>query len=154
MVRADNIHNTVQVDVRTGRVEVTENHELLKRTTSGKVKGIVLTPNQKVIYHESSGQFEASLSDKPVPIMQKNAGTIPANHFVFDETPLSVVLKEIEKQFGIDIVVEDENILDHLFTGDISKPDLFMKLDLVCKSLSICYDIKGTRILIRNHACK
>jgi transmembrane sensor len=153
MVRADNINNTVQVDVRTGRVEVTENHELLKKQARAKVNGIILTPNQKVIYHERSGQFESSLSDRPVPVTQEKAMTIPVNNFVFDETPLSVVLKEIEKQFGIEIVVEDENILDNLFTGDISKPDLFMKLDLVCKSLSVCYDIKGTRILIRNHAC-
>jgi hypothetical protein len=79
--------------------------------------------------------------------------TIPARNFVFDETPLSVVMKEIEDQFGIEIVVEDETILDNVFTGDINKPDLFMKLELVCKSLSICYEIKGTRILIRDQGC-
>lgn len=153
MVRADNIHNTVQVEVRTGRVEVTENHELLKKLADAKVNGIILTPNQKAIYHESTRQFEASLSDRPVPVMQEKTTMVPVSNFVFEETPLSVVLKEIEKQFGIEIVVEDENILDNLFTGDISKPDLFMKLDLVCKSLSVCYDIKGTRILIRKHGC-
>lgn len=152
-VRADNINNNVQVDVRTGRVEVIENLHLLKRKAIAKVNGIILTPNQKVTYHESSGQFEASLSDRPVPLTEEKTMTIPARNFVFDETPLSVVLKEIENQFGIEIVVEDENILDNVFTGDINKPDLFMKLELVCKSLSICYEVKGTRILIRNQGC-
>jgi ferric-dicitrate binding protein FerR (iron transport regulator) len=152
-VRADNINNNVQVDVRTGRVEVMENRELLKRPAIAKVNGIILTPNQKVTYHESSGQFEASLSDRPVPLTLEKTMTIPARNFVFDETPLSVVMKEIEDQFGIEIVVEDETILDNVFTGDINKPDLFMKLELVCKSLSICYEIKGTRILIRDQGC-
>lgn len=152
-VRADNINNNVQVDVRSGRVEVIENCDLLKRPAVAKANGIILTPNQKVTYHESSGQFEASLSDRPVPLTQDKTMTIPARDFVFDEAPLSVVLKEIENQFGIEIVVEDETILDNVFTGDINKPDLFMKLELVCKSLSICYEVKGTKILIRNHAC-
>ncbi len=152
-VKADNLNNNVQVDVRTGRVEVIENRELFKREAIAKAKGIILTPNQKVTYHESSGQFEASLSDRPVPLIQNKTMTIPAMNLVFDETPLSVVLKAIEDQFGIEIVVEDENILDNVFTGDISKPELFMKLDLVCKSLSICYEVKGTRILIRNQGC-
>jgi transmembrane sensor len=152
-VRADNITNNVVVDVRTGKVEVIENRELLERPAIAKVKGIILTPNQKVTYHESSGQFEATLSDRPVPLTREKTMTIPAKNLVFDETPLSVVLKEIEDQFGIEIVVEDENILDHVFTGDISKPELFMKLELICKSLSICYEIKGTRILIRNQGC-
>ena len=152
-VRADNINNNVQVDVRTGRVEVIENHKLLKRPAIAKVNGIILTPNQKVTYHESSGQFEASLSDRPVPLTREKAMTVPAGNLVFDETPLSVVLKEIEDQFGIEIVVEDENILDHVFTGDISKPELFMKLELICKSLSICYEVRGTRILIRDQGC-
>lgn len=152
-VRADNINNNVQVDVRTGRVEVIENRELLKRPAIAKVNGIILTPNQKVTYHESSGQFETSLSDRPVPLPREKTMTIPASNLVFDETPLSVVLKEIEDQFGIDIVVEDENILDNVFTGDISKPELFMKLELICKSLSICYEVRGTRILIRNQGC-
>jgi transmembrane sensor len=152
-VRADNINNNVVVDVRTGKVEVTENRELLNRPAIAKVKGIILTPNQKVTYHESSGQFEATLSDRPVPLPLEKTMSIPARNLVFDETPLSVVLKEIEAQFGIEIVVEDENILDHVFTGDISKPELFMKLELVCKSLSICYEVKGTRILIRNQGC-
>jgi transmembrane sensor len=152
-VRADNINNNVVVEVRTGKVEVTENRELLNRPAIAKVKGIILTPNQKVIYHESSGQFEATLSDRPLPLPPEKTMTIPSRNLVFDETPLSVVLKEIEDQFGIEIVVEDENILDHVFTGDISKPELFMKLELVCKSLSICYEVKGTRILIRNQGC-
>jgi ferric-dicitrate binding protein FerR (iron transport regulator) len=152
-VRADNINNNVQVDVRTGRVEVIENRELLKRPAIAKANGIILTPNQKVTYHESSGQFETSLSDRPVPLTREKTTAIPARNLVFDETPLSVVLKEIEEQFGIEIVVEDETILDHVFTGDISKPELFMKLELVCKSLSICYEVKGTRILIRNQGC-
>jgi transmembrane sensor len=153
MVRADNINNNVQVDVRTGRVEVIENRDLLKAPAIARVNGIIVTPNQKVTYHESSGQFEASLSDRPVPLTEEKIMTIPARNFVFDETPLSVVLKEIENQFGIEIVVEDEIILDNVFTGDINKPDLFMKLELVCKSLSICYEVRGTRILIRDQGC-
>jgi transmembrane sensor len=144
-VSANRLSNTVSVDVRSGRVEVIENKQ--------SRKGIILTPNQRVIYHESSGQFEASLTDKPLPLLSEVKDGSSPSRFIFEEAPLLSVLKEIEKYYGIDIVVEDETILDNPFTGDISGSDLVLKLDLVCKSLSVCYEVKGLNILIRNHNC-
>ncbi len=143
-------NNTIQVDVHTGKVEVEENSEWVNKQ---KMQRVIVSPNQKVIYHASSGRFEASILEKPALIKKAEGDLTPVGLFVFDESPLSKVLKTLEEQYGIEVITDSEELLVEPFTGDISSGDLFAKLDIVCKSLKICYEVNGTQILIRNGNC-
>lgn len=145
--------NEVEVSVRTGRVEVYENKEGVKDNRSN---GVVLTPNQKVLYNEDSRQFVSSLVDLPLPVAIANEHSetsTPAPNFVFEEAPLSVVLSSLEKMYGVEIVVENEAIYNCPFSGDISQQNLYTKLDIINQVLKTSYEVLGTKILIKGRGC-
>lgn len=146
--------NEVEISVVTGRVEVYENKEMPQSYSDQSSNGVVLTPNQKVIYHEKSRQFIETLVEKPLPVITENLSkTVKQVSFVFDETPLLVVLQSIEKVYGIEIVVENETLYNCPFTGDLSQQNLYTKLDMINEVLKTSYEVKGTRILIKGKGC-
>ena len=73
--------------------------------------------------------------------------------FVFEDTRLAEVLDELEKTYHISFVVENDNLKNCPFTGDVRQQDLFSKLDLICMSIGIDYEVKGTNILLRGNGC-
>ena len=147
----------IEVSVRTGKVEVFETGELEGRReeTSGvSMNGVVLTPNQRVVYRRSDGSFEASLVEAPVPLSPVGVKGRPVVGFVFSETPLQKVVESLELAYGIEMEVENEGLLRCTFTGDIGRQDLFEKLDILNKALGTTYVVKGTRILIQGAGCE
>lgn len=150
--------NNVEVSVKTGKVEVYENHEAT--APGSKTNGVILTPNQKVVYNPKLKNFEATaLVNMPLPV-----NTLPEEHvanikskynasFIYEEKPLYSIIKDIEKTYAIAVELENENIGSCLFTGDISMADLFKKLELLCLSLNASYEVRGTQILIKGKGC-
>ncbi len=144
----------IEVSVRTGKVEVYENVPTTQSETNKKRNGVILLPNQKVTYDEDDGKFVASLADRPLPIAVERAEriNIPVNN-VFEETSLQTVLTFLEKNYGIEIITENEALYNCLFTGALSQQDLYTRLDVVCQAVGATYEIKGTRILIKGSGC-
>lgn len=146
--------NQVEVSVRSGRVEVYENKSTGKTAAVKKNNGVILLPNQKVIYEPHTQQFIPSLVDVPLPITDEVSDQKKTlESFVFEETPIKTVLELLQKDYGIDVIVDTENIYKCLFTGDISRPDLYLRLDIICQSIGASYEIKGTKILIKGKGC-
>jgi hypothetical protein len=144
----------VEVSVRSGRVEVYENKAEEKATPGKKNNGVILLPNQKVIYDQDTRQFVPSLVDAPLPVInESNNIKTPAEPVVFDATPLKAVLGSLEKSYEIEIVVENDNIYRCLFTGDVGQQDLYTRLDVICQSVQATYEVKGTKILIKGKGC-
>jgi len=144
------IQNKIEVAVRTGRVAVFENGKQIsinKQQKSGN--GVIITPNQKVTYYPESRYFITSLVDTPVAVAVDSLRTSEDSGFVFDDTPLSEVLKALEKAYQIEIILENENLGKCPFTGNIRKQALFKKLELVCQVFQASYEVKGTSILIK-----
>ncbi len=145
----------VEVAVRTGRVEVYENDHAEKTSTEKKDNGIILLPNQKVIYDKDTRHFVSSLVDDPLPLTVELTNKKAAvTNFVFEEATLKTVFESLEKMYGIDIVVENENLYNCRFTGDVSRQGLFTKLDIICQSVQASYVVEGTKILIEGPGCK
>ncbi len=148
-INTQRANKEVEVAVLTGRVEVSENQDLIKSAKNKTENGVVLTPNQKVIYSVSTRMFVASLVEKPMPLTNKK----PEN-FNFENEEMVHVLGAISKEYAIDIVAENENINKCTFTGNIVKQDLYSKLDVICKAINASYEIKGTTILIKGAGCE
>ncbi|HEY5407355.1 MAG TPA: FecR family protein [Ginsengibacter sp.] len=144
----------VEVAVKTGRVEVYENKPVEKMVAVKKDNGVILLPNQKVIYDQETRHFISSLVDDPLPLVVESTNKKPiAESFVFEETPLKTVLKSFEITYGIDIVVENENLYNCLFTGDVSRQDIYTRLNIICQSVQASYEVEGTKILIMGPGC-
>jgi ferric-dicitrate binding protein FerR (iron transport regulator) len=143
------INQQVIVSVRTGKVAVFENTDQLKlNAEQKKANGVIITPNQKVTYYPEERHFITSIVEDPLPI-PKETGSVDVQKFVFDDTPLSKVLSVLENEYGLEIIVENDVLNNTPFTGDITKQDLYNKLELICQAIQANYEIKGTRILIK-----
>ncbi|MEZ4906043.1 MAG: FecR family protein, partial [Spirosomataceae bacterium] len=147
-------NKAVEVSVVSGKVSVFQ-RDARNDFVSEKIKsGVILTPNQKVKYIEGSQAFETSLVENPVLLSkgEKEQEIQPAL-FVFDDVPLREVVSQLEKAYGIEIILENENLKNCLFTADITKQPLFVKLDLLCASLNANYEVRGTKILVSGKGC-
>lgn len=141
----------VEVEVRTGRVEV---YKPSKKNTEGKGKldnGVIITPNQKVKYDDRTQLFSTSLVDSPVPINQSS--NTETKSYSFDKDKLSAILEIIQKDYGIKIELEQHHIGECLFSGNIDGLSLYTKLDIIVTALGLHYELKGTTILITGKGC-
>jgi transmembrane sensor len=71
--------------------------------------------------------------------------------FQFENTPLSVIFDEIERQYNVNFVIPD--IEDKIYTCTISDKNLVEALDIVCIPLGLTYEIGSNgRIFIKTEA--
>jgi ferric-dicitrate binding protein FerR (iron transport regulator) len=147
------IHKTdsqVEVDVKTGRVAVYENKEHFSLNESEqKSNGVIITPNQKVTYYQQERHFVTSIVDQPEPVPKESAENRGKTNFYYKDTPLYTVLTDLENTYELQIVLENEEIKNCLFTGDLTGQSLFNKLESICLVFNATYEIKGTKILFK-----
>lgn len=135
----------VEVEVKTGKVSVSE-----QKPTNIKNNGVILTPNQKVIYYADDKHFVTGLVDTPELLAsEKNVLS-----FDFKNTELKEVIEKLEKSYGIDIILENENIGNCNLTGNLDGMSMFEQMDVLSHSLGTTYQIKGTTILILGTGCE
>jgi hypothetical protein len=140
------------VEVKTGRVQVSEN---VKLTKSEKiVTPVIITPNQKAIYDVSSRRFETTLVNHPLQVItNEEIAVVEPHSLLFDQQKLLTVFEQIEKVYQIDIAVENAAMYNCVFTGDISNLDLFSSLKIICITTNSAYEVNGTKILIKGKGC-
>lgn len=151
-VKTNAATNDVEVSVRTGKVAVYENEvQARKHMHTEESTGVILKPNQKVIYNRQDGHFRTTLIDIPLPLVPNShqEEIITDLNFVFEETPISRVLTHLENAYHIEIITENENLGKCLFSGDIKGQNLYDQLEIICQSIQATYEVRGTRILIK-----
>ncbi len=148
----------IEVAVLTGKVQVYENDKIVNYRQDNM--SVIVTPNQKAIYETKKLFFETVLVDKPVPIpVIDDEKTLVETKvkpvdFDFDNTHLSEVLQKLGDSYGIEIIVSNEDIYNCVFSGDVTKQDLFSKLKIICLATGCEYEINRTKILIKGDGCK
>lgn len=143
----------VQVSVMTGKVAVYDTLLAVKSSTDRSlVKGVIITPNQQIVYNPSNNKYITSLVDEPRPIAQ-DSDSSSVKEFVFDDAYLSDVVQSLQDLYGIVIEFEKSGSGQCHFTGDISDYDLYKKLDIICQSIHTSYEVRGTTILIKGGNC-
>ena len=140
------------VEVKTGRVQVSENAKLIKSDNS--ISPVIITPNQKAIYDKDSRRFETTIVSHPVQVVTAEDIEIKELHpLLFDQQKLANVFVQIEKLYQIDITVENAALYNCVFTGDISNLDLFSALKIICIATNSEFEVNGTKILIKGKGC-
>lgn len=142
-----------EVSVRSGRVAVYEHHDgQLIEKPGAKKNGVILTPNQKTTFYSKEKQFVTGLVESPQPL-SINADSQPSRKFVYDDTPLSVVMQHLQDVYGIEFMVDNEALYNCPFTGDLTQQPLFNKLEMICTSIQASFEIEGTKILVHGKGC-
>lgn len=145
-IKSNEASSIIEVSVKTGRVSVFENGENNPKSR----KGIILTPNQKIIFNKSTKEIIPTLISEPVPIIPVES----IKTFIFEAVPIADVLTSFRTIYGIEIVTENQTLNQCVFTGDLNDLPLATQLDLICKSINATHEQRGTSIFINGEGCK
>jgi transmembrane sensor len=143
LIKSD-LSSKIQVEVKTGKVSVYE-----KGASNPKENGVVLTPNEKVVYFDEDNHFVTGLVEKPEVLVTVKDKI----NFDFRNARLSEVLEKFKDAYGIEIFLEDEKIANCTFTGDLNAMPIYNQLDFLCQTLNANYQIKGTDIIVSGRGC-
>jgi transmembrane sensor len=151
----------VEVSVITGKVHVFENSKMTMASLTNKsLKSVILVPNQKTIYNIKSHDFETTLADSIYSLPSVNE-TVKSDKYVLNNesfvyekaTSLKQIFSQLELIYGVEIIVDNENIYNCVFTGDVSKLEMLKKLNTVCLTVGATYEVKGTKVLVSGKGC-
>jgi transmembrane sensor len=133
------------VTVEHGQVSVYQHEESNKQD----LKGVLLTPNQEVVFERQTSQFSKSIVDEPLIISSEGK-----TNFNFDETPVQEVFAHLEKAYGINIVFNKEILKKCQLTASLNNENLFQKLDIITQSIGSTYEMVEGEIVITSRGCK
>jgi ferric-dicitrate binding protein FerR (iron transport regulator) len=68
---------------------------------------------------------------------------------VFNETPMSEVIRMLERWHGVSIKVADPDILDYKFTARFESESIVQILDFVKMTTFIDYTVQGNKVVLK-----
>lgn len=147
-VEARQEERNVVVSVKTGKVSV---YSLKRSASRGDLEknGVVLLPNQKVMYRREEQSFDRKLVEAPEIVTP----TVKESDFTFDNTPVDDVFKTLENAYGIEIFYNDEIMKDCFVTAPLGSEPLFEKLRIICRTIGASYEIVDAKVIISSPGC-
>ncbi len=121
------------VAVREGRVSVQARAgaQLAATPLRPAATGVVLLPNQEVVYSPAEKQLRRHLVAEPVVLVP--------HLFEFKKRPVAEVLAALRDAYGVDIIYDQAQLAHCTVTITFYDESLFNKLDLLCKALDASY---------------
>ncbi|RRB04733.1 FecR family protein [Larkinella rosea] len=151
-VQAPEDASQVKVLVKTGKVSVFAGTQatVSQQKEDYKLGGIVLTPNQQIVFSPTDTRIIKSVVPKPAML----EGPAKYQLFSFKRTPIAEVFATLEKSYGIKIVYDEEVMKDCYLTASLDDEPLFEKLDLICNTISAHYEQMDAHIIITSKGCQ
>jgi transmembrane sensor len=134
-----------QVAVLSGSVAVRS------MTNQGKAnpETIILKPQQKALFEVATNQLTALTTNSEA--RKEIFEPISIN---FNDTKISEVVKQLERQFNIHIQLSDNSISKCLLTADFNNQSLPVILDILCTSLDVTYTLSGDTLILKGAGCE
>ncbi|WP_259015805.1 FecR family protein [Emticicia fluvialis] len=141
----DNVSD-IEVSVTSGRVSVYEVSENADR----KKNGVILTPNQKVTFDKASRKIMTGIVEKPIMLVPE----ITQHDFTFEDTVLPQVLQKLKNVYGIEIILENQELEHCVITADLNDLPLATQLELICKTINARFEQRGTSYFVSGEGCR
>ena len=114
--------------------------ELIKE--NGSSETVVLSPSEQATYHKESKKINVETVRSQDVISWKQ------DKLIFDETPLSQVILDLERKFKVKFKVDSPELLDYKYTGTFSTIALEDVLKLLSISSPIEYKSENNTIIL------
>lgn len=146
-VKAFEKDKEVTVNVSTGKVSVyTQN---TSRNQDPEINGVVLTPNQKMIFGKEDKRFIRTLIEKPGVIITDKE----LQQFSFNDAPVEQIFLALERAYGVKIIFDKDLVSNCHLTTSLTNENLFEKLDIICAGIEANYKIVDAQIIITSNGC-
>ncbi len=151
-IKAYELSDEVTVEVKTGRVSVfaQSDPDVVEKASNRELEGVVLNPNQKIIYTREEVRMIKTLVEKPEIVLPKTE--VP--QFEFEDTPVSEAFVSIGKAYGIDILFDEELLKGCPLTATLDNQTLHEKLTIICKAVEASYEILDGQVVIHSKGCR
>lgn len=143
----------VVVSVRTGKVSVYEKKvydAAILRGGQGEVAGMVVTPNQKVVFDREAIQLKKGIVEKPQPLV---AASVANRELDFEDIPASVVLKKLSAVYGIPIQFDETLLSKCPLTITLGNETLIESLKAICPAIRAYYEEIDGQIVVTSKGC-
>ena len=140
----------ITVSVLEGKVSVFSKTNQRDESGQSEVNGVVLVPNQKVVYSHSGKTFNKTLVEQPQVI----DNDIQAKNFLFENASAKEVFQRLEEAYGIAFIYDSEVMQDCFITVPLGDESLFEKLDIICRTVGATYESLDATIVITSNGCK
>ncbi|MFL5743531.1 MAG: FecR family protein [Niastella sp.] len=148
-VKAMSSAETASVVVKTGKVSVFKRENFTSTDAgSASLKGMVVTPNQQVVYDIPHEQMNKSLVEKPVIASQTTYS------FDFDDTPAADVFSRLQTAYGVPIMIDEEVLKTCTISASLGNEPFYEKLRIICKIINATYEVIDGTVIINTNGCK
>lgn len=151
-VKAYGDEKNITVAVKSGKVSVFSHKKV--NATSGdvhaKVDGVILFPNEQVVYQRDDESFDKTLVESPI-VLSPPAVT---GNFIFENTPIRDAFRVLEDAYGIEIIFDEEVMKACFITAPLGSEPLFEKLRIICRTIGANYEIIDTKVVINSSGCQ
>jgi transmembrane sensor len=150
------------VTVLTGKVSVFRQEDFYSRSAengspaekgrpaeNGSPAGIVLTPNQQVVYDRGEDRLHKTLAQVPSPLGEK-----PDTSLVFHVTPVRQVFERLQELYGIPIQFDEEAVDSCSLTARMGNESFYEKLNIICKAIGGSYEVIDGNVVVTTPGCK
>ena len=140
----------ILVAVKEGKVSVysAREKEAIDSLVS-EVNGVVLTPNQQVLYARSEEMFVKTLIERPRIIHGHERQSL----FLFENTPAMEVFRVLESAYGVEIIVDEDVMSNCFLTVRLSDETLFEQLKIICRTIGARYELMDAKVIISGDGC-
>ena len=142
-VKAYDQSEKVIVSVKSGKVSVFEKKDFEKNKSNPQLPGLILIANQQAEFSTELKKFSKMLVPNP-----KVLGNINKTEFDFNRTPLPEVFETLERAYGVEIIYDRSLFAQRLLKVSLEDETLTEKLDVICKTMELSYQIIDARIVI------
>lgn len=146
-VKAFESDKEVIVKVRTGKVSVYAQNS--SQNQDPEINGVVLTPNQKMIFGLEDERFTRTLVEKPEVLISNQE----LQQNTFNDVPVEQIFLALEKAYGVKIIFDKDVINNCQLTTSLSNENLFEKLDIICAGIEASYKVVDAQVIITSNGC-
>jgi transmembrane sensor len=124
-------------------------NEFQVKCISGRVKVVLKDFNKSIeLIAGQATRLKDKVLTEPYTVDPQKIAAWQEGEFYFNGDPLDLVISELERQFDVQIKVD--NIEDRIYTGHFSNNDLKKALELVLRPMDLEYDlIDGKLVIVR-----
>jgi transmembrane sensor len=151
-IRSFEKDTVIQVAVRTGKVSVYSWDAVNAKETSSpnQLGGIILTPNQEIVYQKSKKEFLKALLENPLMVQAEAT----SENMLYEDVSLVKVFTQFSKIYGINIVYDSELLKKCTVTADLRNETFYKQLELICKAVGARYEIIDGQVVIQTNGCE
>ncbi|KQS28190.1 FecR family protein [Dyadobacter sp. Leaf189] len=150
-IKAFDQDKTELIAVKTGKVSVFAKKEYEKANAKpdAKIPGVILTPNQQVVYIRKESRLERGAVSQPAMLVE----SIAAREQLFDDKPIPEVLVSLQKLYGIDIRYDKELLSKCRINAQFDDENLKQRMNAICQAIGASYDMVDGQLVITARGC-